>query len=216
MTGETSKPANGNGRMTQAERTALSDQRMFDAALVLINERGTQKTTLKDIGEMAGYSRGLANYRFGSKEGFLLELFNQFDERWKRHLNSYVGDQSGIAAVMAATDALRDFLQEESAYMRAMYLLWYESLGHQSAMRTSLAKHHQVYRKDARRYIEQGIEAGEIDPQIDPEQFAVQFCAFIFGIVYQWLVDAQALDLKSVFDEYEKNTYKLLKITESA
>jgi len=202
--------------MTQAERTALSDQRMFEAAVALINDRGTQKTTLKDIGQMAGYSRGLANYRFGSKEGFLLELFNQFDDRWKTHLNSYVGEKSGIDAVVAATDALRDFLQDESAYMRAMYLLWYESLGHQSAMRTSLSEHHQVYRKDARRYIEQGIAAGDIDPDIDPEQFAVQFCAFIFGIVYQWLVDAEALDLKAVFDEYEKNIYKLLKTRESA
>ena len=30
---------------------------------------------------------------------------------------------------------------------------------------------------------EQGIEAGEIDPDIDAEQFAVQFCAFIFGTI---------------------------------
>ena len=217
MTADTSKNTNnGNGRMTQAERTALSDQRMFEAAVALINEHGTQKTTLKDIGQMAGYSRGLANYRFGSKEGFLLELFHQFDGRWKKHLDSYVGTRSGIAAILAATDALRDFLQAESAYMRAMYLLWYESLGHQSAMRTSLSEHHQVYRKDARRYIEQGIEAGEIDPDIDAQQFAVQFCAFIFGIVYQWLVDAEALDLKAVFDEYEKNMVKLLQNKESA
>ena len=70
-----------NGRRTQAERTALSDQRMFDAAIRLIMDRGTQKTTLKDIGEMAGYSRGLANYRFGSKDGLMLELFARFDER---------------------------------------------------------------------------------------------------------------------------------------
>ena len=217
MTADTSKnTSNGNGRMTQAERTALSDERMFEAAVALINEHGTQKTTLKDIGQMAGYSRGLANYRFGSKDGFLLELFHQFDDRWKNHLNSYVGQKSGIAAVMAATDALRDFLQAESAYMRAMYLLWYESLGHQSAMRTSLAEHHQVYRKDTRRYIEQGIEAGEIDPDINAEQFAVQFCAIIFGIVYQWLVDAEALDLKAAFDEYEKYTFKLLRNKESA
>ena len=40
-------------RRTQAERTALSDQRMFDATIKLINERGTQKTTLKEIGELA-------------------------------------------------------------------------------------------------------------------------------------------------------------------
>ena len=36
---------------TQAQRTALSDQRMFEVAIELVNERGTAKTTLKDIGE---------------------------------------------------------------------------------------------------------------------------------------------------------------------
>ena len=39
--------ARKNGRRTQAERTALSDKRMFEAAIRLIIEGGTQKTTLK-------------------------------------------------------------------------------------------------------------------------------------------------------------------------
>ena len=114
-------------RKTQAERTALSDQRMFEAAISLINERGTQKTTLKEIGELAGYSRGLANYRFGSKDGLMQELFVRFDERWKEHLSSYVKDLTGISGILAAADALRDFLQLESAarlYDRSMQLWW--------------------------------------------------------------------------------------------
>ena len=41
-------------RRTQAERTALSDARMFDAARQLIVEQGTHATTLKEVGERAG------------------------------------------------------------------------------------------------------------------------------------------------------------------
>jgi AcrR family transcriptional regulator len=210
MAGKSAEKTQGNGRMTQAERTALSDRRMFDAAISLINERGTQKTTLKDIGEIAGYSRGLANYRFGSKDGLMLELFARFDTRWKEHLGSYIKEQTGIKAVLAAADALRDFLKLESNYMRAMYILWYESLGHESEIRNRLADHHDVYRKDATQWIKEGIASGEIDPAIDAEQFAVQYCAFIFGVVYQWLVDAEAINLDSLFDDYERNITKLL------
>ncbi|MEH6516315.1 MAG: TetR/AcrR family transcriptional regulator [Halioglobus sp.] len=204
------KPAAKSTRRTQAERTALSDQRMLEVAIKLINERGTQKTTLKEIGELAGYSRGLANYRFGSKDGLMRELFTQFDERWKNHIENYIEQKSGIAAVLAAADALRDFLKVESEYMRAMYTLWYESLGKESEIRNSLAGHHEVYRKDATRWIEDGIASGEIDPKISPKQFAVQYCAFIFGLVYQWLVNAKALDLDAIFDDYEANITKLL------
>jgi AcrR family transcriptional regulator len=204
------KAASKNNRRTQAERTALSDQRMFEAAIRLIIERGTQKTTLKEIGELAGYSRGLANYRFGSKDGLMLELFARFDERWKEHLNAYIADKAGIAGIKAAADALRDFLQLESDYMRAMYILWYESLGHESEIRTRLADHHRIYREDATRWIERGIENGEINPAVNAEQFAVQYCAFIFGTVYQWLVNAEALDLDALFRDYEANVEKLL------
>lgn len=214
MTGKTARAQHGNGRMTQAERTALSDQRMFDAAISLINERGTQKTTLKEIGEIAGYSRGLANYRFGSKDGFMLELFARFDGRWKKHLGSYIKDQTGIDALLAAADALRDFLKLESAYMRAMYLLWYESLGHESEIRSKLADHHEVYRKDATQWIKEGIASGKVKKTINAEQFAVQYCAFIFGLVYQWLVNADALDLDELFNDYEENIRELLSVKE--
>jgi AcrR family transcriptional regulator len=202
-----------DSRKTQAERTALSDQRMFESAIALINERGTQKTTLKDIGELAGYSRGLANYRFGSKDGLMHELFMRFDDRWKDHLASYVHGKTGLAAVNAAADALRDFLNRESEYMRAMYLLWYDCLGHESEMRNRLADHHDVYREDAKKWIEEGIAAGEIRPTINAELFAVQYCAFIFGIIYQWLVNASALDLDAVFDDYHASLTVLLKKT---
>ena len=198
-------------RMTQAERSALSDRRMFDAAIELINERGTQKTTLKEIGERAGYSRGMANYRFGSKDGLMLELFERFDSRWKEQLRNHVGESTGLTAVSQAAEALKDFLDNESSYMRAMYLLWYECLGHDSDMRRALAEHHEVYRQDVSQWVEQGIAAGEIRAGTDAAQFAVQFCAFIFGIVYQWLVNAEALDLDTVFDSYIDNNLVLLK-----
>lgn len=183
---------------------------MFDAAIHLIIERGTQGTTLKEIGEIAGYSRGLAHSRFGSKEGFLLELFARFDVRWKDHLNAHVGDKVGIAAVKAAARALRDFLKLESDYLRGMYILWYESLGRASEIRNRLAEHHRIYRADATRWVRRGIATGEIARDVNAEQFAAEFCAFMFGTVYQWLVDADALDLDALFRDYERNVGRVL------
>lgn len=197
-------------RRTQAERTALSDKRMFEAAIKLIIERGTERTTLKEIGEMAGYSRGLAHSRFGSKAGFLNQLFARFDGRWKAHLNEYVGGKTGIEAIVSALHAVRDFLNTEATYMRAMYILWYESLGHDSEIRDKLADHHRIYRDDAARWVRLGIESGEIDPEVNPELFGVKFNSFIFGTIYQWLVNPGALDLMAVFDDYEQTMRRLL------
>ena len=187
---------------TQAERTALSDQRMFEVAIELVNERGTAKTTLKDIGEGAGYSRGLASYRFGSKDGLWMELFARFDDIWKAHLSQYLTGKTGLAALEAAIQAQRDIFTRESGYLRAMYILWYESLGRESDIRASLASHHVIYRRDVQQWIEQGQAAGEIRSDVDPAHFATGYCSTMFGTIYQWVVAPDAIDLEAFFEHF--------------
>lgn len=209
--GQTGSTSRESGSMTQAERTALSDSRMFEAAIDLINEYGTRKMTLKQIGERAGYSRGLASYRFGSKDGLLSELYARFDKRWKEHISSRLEDERGLGAIRAGIRAQRDFFDTDSRYLSAMYRIWYESLGNQSEMRASLADHHRVYRQDAQQWVKEGVEDGHISPTIDAQQFAVRYCSFMFGTVYQWLVDPKALDLDALFDDYQLQIETILK-----
>ena len=89
-------------RRTQAERTALSDARMFDAAMQLIVEQGTHATTLKEVGERAGYSHGLASSRFGSKDALFGQLVLHFNTSWTRELANKVGTRGGAQACLAA------------------------------------------------------------------------------------------------------------------
>lgn len=191
-----------SGGTTQAERTALSDQKMFEVAIELVNERGTAKTTLKDIGEGAGYSRGLASYRFGSKDGLWMELFAHFDEIWKAHLSQYLAGKEGLAALQAAIQAQRDIFTRESGYLRAMYILWYESLGRESDIRASLARHHVIYRRDVEQWIAQGKAAGEVRPDVNAAHFATGYCSTMFGTIYQWVVAPEAIDLEAFFEHY--------------
>jgi len=80
-------------KRTQAERTAQSDALMLDAAVRLIVERGTAGTHLKDVGETAGYSRGLASYRFGNKAGLFAFLIHAVGDEWLRELGEAVKDK---------------------------------------------------------------------------------------------------------------------------
>ena len=69
-------------RLTQVERKEISDAKMLEAAVDLIVERGTGQATLKDVGEKAGYSRGLAGYRFGNKEGLFDFVLRSVGDEW--------------------------------------------------------------------------------------------------------------------------------------
>jgi AcrR family transcriptional regulator len=199
---QASSRAGSRRRMTQAERTAVSDRRMFDAAIALILERGTHNTTLKDVGERAGYSRGLASNRFGSKEALFRKLVHDFNGKWAGDLERAIGSRTGLAAIMAALECVEQYLVEQPHQMKAMYTLWYESISGQSELRRRLADYHEAYRRDARRWVEEGIAEGAIRPQVCPSRFAVQFCSFIFGTIYQWLVAPDSMDVRQTFQDY--------------
>src|SRR6185437_14241745 len=108
-------------RLTQAERTELSDRRMLEAAIRLIVERGISRTKLTDVGVQAGYSRGLAAMRFGTKAGLLSQVVRFTLSNWIAQAQRTVGSKTGLAAVYAAIDAQDQWSRESSAEMRALY-----------------------------------------------------------------------------------------------
>jgi AcrR family transcriptional regulator len=85
-------------RRSHAERTALSDARMLDAAVSLIVTRGAAGTTLKEVGELAGYSRGLASVRFGNKAALFAFIVRSVGEEWLATLREAVREQVGHGA----------------------------------------------------------------------------------------------------------------------
>lgn len=197
-----SLPDRNRRRLTQAERTALSDTRMFNAAMQLISGQGANRTTLREICETAGYSRGLANYRFGSKDNFLQELLKHFNHAWVEQLRAYTDGKQGRDAFMAAIDALENFLVEYDRYMRGSYTIWYESIGGENAIKEQLAENHRRYRADVELWMREGIEQGTVRADLDVENFAFLYLTFVSGTIYQWLVAPEAVKLKSVFDYF--------------
>jgi AcrR family transcriptional regulator len=195
-----SRPDGNRRRLTQAERSALSDTRMFNAAMQLISQQGANRTTLKEICETAGYSRGLATYRFGSKDNFLQELLKHFNHAWVDQLRSYTEDKQGFEAFMAAIDALEDFLVEYHRYMRGGYTIWYESIGGESTIRNQLAQNHRRYRADVELWMRDGIEQGSVRADLDVENLAFLYLTFVSGTIYQWLVAPEAVELKPAFE----------------
>lgn len=178
---------------SHAQRSALSDARMLDASIRLIVERGPEKTTLKEVGERAGYSRGLAGYRFGSKAGLFGFVVKSIGEEWLRELTHVTRDKIGLDALSAAADAHYRFCVEAPDHLRAFYLLWFESIGPGSEYRDVIAGIHWRRQRDATAWIKAGIDAGTLRPDADPGAAAAQYCTSIIGIVYQWLMGPEDL-----------------------
>ncbi len=173
---------------TQPDRQALSDAAMARAAVALICERGAAATTLKDVGVRAGYSRGLAGYRFGSKAGLWSFLVHTIGEEWLAELRRAAAGTSGLTTLHAALDAHRRMLLESPQRIRAFYMLWFDSVGPDPALRAQIARIHERRRLDVEQWIDAGVRDGGVRADADVRAVADQFVSQIVGIVYQWLV----------------------------
>ena len=178
-------------RRRQADRTETSDQRLCDAAVQLLLQKGVRGTTLAELGKRAGYSRGLATHRFGSKAGLLRHVLQRASSRWMVLLQSKVGDQAGADALCAAVDAHLELLRKSPDDVRVMYLLWFTSIDPASEYRANVARVHEAQRNDIHRWIELGRDPGCGAGRIDAGRVAEQFCASMLGIACQWLVNAK-------------------------
>lgn len=176
-------------RRTQKERVALSQRRMTQAAIKLLTEQGIAGTTLVAIGELAGYSRGLASQRFGSKAGLLAHVHDSVAAEWIGRMRTTVGEAVGIKAMARVITALTGFIDEAPDAIRALYLLRYVSIDPAAEYRANVAKSHHAQRRDVQRWIEAGQACGDVAAHLDAELVAEFFCATVDGIVYRWLVN---------------------------
>lgn len=191
-------------RRKQADRTALSDRLLTEAAIELLVKFGIQGTTLQAVGERAGYSRGLATHRFGSKAGLFGKVLQVASMDWLERVQAAVGERVGADALCAATDAAEAFIRERPEEVRAMYLLWFLSIDPSADYKSNIANVHHAQRRDVARWIRAARAAGTIDAKVDPERVAEQYVASMAGIIYQWLANPE-MPLATMFRQLKSD-----------
>jgi AcrR family transcriptional regulator len=190
--------------LTQAERSAISDKAMIEAAIELILERGTDKTTLAAIGERAGYSRGLATYRFGSKAGLFDAVCKSISRRWLEYLKRGVGDKTGIEAMCAALDAFLQFVSEAPREARVLQILYCGAASPLSEYRATSVNIHSKQQEDVARWVRDGIANGTIRPDVDPKAIAAQYIAYIGGMNYLWVINPDSIDFRRANEDMKR------------
>jgi len=183
--------------LTQAERTAISDRAMLDAAIELVLANGTEKTTLAMIGERAGYSRGLATYRFGSKAGLYDALCKSIGRNWLEYLKRGVDGKTGIDAMCAALDTVYQWVSDAPDEARVLQILHCGSASPGSEFQETSIGIHRRQLADVVKWVEGGKRAGQIRVDVDSAAVAVEYVAYTSGITYLWLLSADTFDFEN-------------------
>jgi AcrR family transcriptional regulator len=172
--------------MTQAERVAESAQRLMEAAIELIAEKGFQRTAAAEIAERAGYSRTMLAARYGSKEELLEHLMqNEYQARMLPDL----GDTKGIERLQRWIRLIRQQARAEPALVRSFYTLVFEAAGPVPSLRPWITDWLERCITEAADALRTGQADKTVRLDIDPDAEAEQFVSSGVGLGFQFAID---------------------------
>lgn len=177
-------------RRSHAQRREEAERRLLDAALAIVARRGTVRMTLAEVGEAAGYSRGLAGHRFGSKAGLLHALAGYIGERFGQQRALGPKPPPGLAAIIGNIHFYFSRKGDGWTATRALLVMMTEScMEPASGLRAEVAAYNRTALAWFEQHIRIGIANGEVAPDTDPAVSAVILLGAMRGVMLQWLVD---------------------------
>jgi AcrR family transcriptional regulator len=182
-----------DGRRSQEERRGQAEQALLDAAARLFARRGVDQTSLAEVGEEAGYSRGLANHHFGSKAA----LVERLARRSQRDFVAGLADLDGqeLRALLSMIDAYLARVGENSGDTRAFFVMWGAALPEEAALQPVFVTDDARFRGGIEALVRAGQAHQVIRADAEPVGVAVALVGLLRGIAAQFLVDPQGVDV---------------------
>ncbi|VVM96543.1 hypothetical protein PS862_04490 [Pseudomonas fluorescens] len=186
-------------RRTQAERRGEAEQRLLLAARQIVARKGWVGMTLSEVGEEAGYSRGLATHHFGNKAGLLralagfvnasfMTLVQVESPKWRPGMDALKGF---VSVYLGRNDG--DWINT-----RALLALMSEAVTQDSETAQILAEYNRSVQQHLAQHIRCGIANGEIRASVQPLPGAMLILGAMRGAMLQFLLDPAGIDLAAL------------------
>jgi AcrR family transcriptional regulator len=184
---------------TQEERKADTRARLLDAAATLFAERGIDAVSVDAVADAAGRTSGAVYDHFGSKQGLLLALLDE----WAHSLVTVIAAEFELAATV--DDRLRavaaNVVTNPTDQTRRLLLLERE-LRLRATRDPDVAQAMRARSREAHDWLAKGfsawIEDGLINPVADPAVLATVFRALITGLETEHTIDPDRFDTARV------------------
>lgn len=187
-------------RRSQAERREEAEARLLQAAIAMVAERGLERVTLADIGETAGYSRGLPAHYFGSKAGLIVTLAQRLVAGFGQALDRVELHTPGLERLTGIVRFYLDSARKDPVGAKALLVLLADGLNN-DLVREPLAELNARSVKAFEANLAAAIEKGEARADIDVRAQAILILATLRGAVSQWQLAPGRIDLARVRDE---------------
>jgi AcrR family transcriptional regulator len=177
-------------RRTQQERRDQAESALLTAAAELVVEQGVRALTLANVGERAGYSRGIVTHHFGAKQALVERLARATQAGFVPGLGDL---PPGLDRLLRLIDGYLGELGRIGVFNQAFLLLWAEAAT-QPELASIFRERDAAFRADLGDDVAAGIADGIVDPAVSPAETAVAIVGQLRGIALQRLLDPQSVD----------------------
>lgn len=148
------------------KKSEISRQQVLDAAVRTLAQRGLAKTSVSDIAEAAGMSKGAVHYHFESKDDLIAQVLAHCG-RVMRDQVRRAWDEAGDPRdkMRFALRQMRRARQQGSAELRVLADLMAQAI-YDDKLRRLVADLFEIDRSDALHHIEQAALALGLEPRV--------------------------------------------------
>jgi len=184
---------------TQEERKADTRARLLDAAAELFAERGIDAVSVDAVADAAGRTSGAVYAHFGSKQGLLLALLDE----WAHSLMTVIAAEFELSPTVGGRlrAVAANVITNPSDQTRRLLLLERE-LWLRAARDAEVAQAMRVRSREAHDWLCRGfaswMQQGLISPVAPPDTLATTFRALVVGLETQQRIDPEAAGVAEV------------------
>ena len=191
-------------RRTQEERRGEAERRLIEAAAAMVSEAGPARITLANVGERAGYSRGLASHHFGSKRALMQRLVESVTHQFREALFDEQQSSDALGELGTLIDIYFEVVSDLQPINRARLVLWADAVANPSDdIRPAMVNADQEFREEIEKRLRQAIATGQVPDTVKADGLATVIIAMLRGVALQSLIDDH-IDLAAARFEIEQ------------
>ena len=182
----------------QVERREEAETKILHAAIRLIVRKGYDRFTLAEVGDLAGYSRGLPAHYFGKKEDLLLEVVRYIIGNYRASVAKRDDLEPGLPHLIVQIRTYADGAANPAT--RALGVLIAEAMFWPKLKRaiSDINSRGQLAWEEE---IQAGVRAGNIRPDVNVAAQASVIYSFLRGQMAFAGLDPK-FDIKGTTDEF--------------
>jgi AcrR family transcriptional regulator len=166
-------------------------ERLLEAAIACLQEKGYARTTSRDLVAASGTNLASIGYHFGSKDHLLNVAVTEAFQRWLKPLVALAeeeGPATPLERLGRTLGGLMETVEENRPLITACLEAWAQ-LARSEDLRAEMTANYEDFRMVIARTTRDAF--AEIDaPEIDADTLAMLIIALFNGLLVQWQLDA--------------------------